>query len=576
MKNLKKHICIVFKYGKFKILFAFFLMLIVSICGLLQPKLIQYLIDKAIPNKQTNLLLGIVFIYFSISIIIYIIRLILQYFYSTIKRTITIWYKNSILIHLTRLNGHYLLNKKTGELLKIIDDDLFNIENIGIETIFSLISQFITATCAIIILAFMQPVALIVVVFIEIFEIFFQYNFSKKISLQTAKIRNTAGEMSSILEEYISNIINIIFSKCKSIFWKKILVLERNFKNQCINLDMKIELSTLLSNLFHVITILSIYLLGGYWVINDKMSIGGLIVYIEYVNMVTGPILNIIRSNSQIQQVIVSINKVYELLDEPIKTNYNVTGYIPQNISGKIKFESVSFSYDTNQKILDNLTIEFYPNLINAVVGESGCGKSTILKLLYRLWELDSGDILLDNISIKKYNLYYLRREISIITQDVLVFNDTIWNNIRCNQKVSERKIKEICIATGVEEFVNKLDKKYDTVVGERGATLSGGQKQKLAIARVLLADKKVIVLDEATSALDNISQYNIINNIKPYISNKTVIIIAHRLSIVKNADIIYVMKNGKCIDNGKHELLIKNCLEYQKLIQTEKNLELH
>lgn len=241
------------------------------------------------------------------------------------------------------------------------------------------------------------------------------------------------------------------------------------------------------------------------------------------------------------------------------------------NIVNNIRFENVSFSYNDDVDILKKINMTFPTGSVTGIVGNTGCGKTTIIKLLYRLWDINSGRISIDNIAIQDYNLYNIRKQISIVSQDVFAFNDTIWNNIVGTSKKEKNEVLEICKAVGVDEFVAKMQKGYDTVIGERGARLSGGQKQKIALARALVSGGKVLILDEATAALDNVSQNKVIRNLLPYLKNKITIIIAHRLETIKNADQIYVLNDGKCVGNGSHDMLLRNCQEYKELYAIEK-----
>ncbi|MDM0258196.1 ATP-binding cassette domain-containing protein, partial [Clostridioides difficile] len=189
--------------------------------------------------------------------------------------------------------------------------------------------------------------------------------------------------------------------------------------------------------------------------------------------------------------------------------------------------------------------------------------------LIYRLWDINEGDILIDGVNIKDINLKSLRNNIDIVTQDQFVFDDTIKNNIVLNNKISDKELDEILEVTCLDDFIKNLDKGLDEVVGEKGVKISGGQKQRISIARALVSNKKVLILDEATSALDNISQKEILNNLKEYIQDKIVIIIAHRLSTIKSADNIYVLDKGRVIESGNDaELLHKDGL-YNKLVET-------
>lgn len=571
--NIKRYIAEIINTSKAKIILAFLLMLCVSICNLIQPQFVKKIIDEAIPNKRISLLVFIVIGYIIISLLACFLNFILKYIYSVMKRNISIKYKNKLVYHMSNMQADFWENKKIGEMLKILDDDVFNIENFGVETIFTMFSQVVTALIAFCLLFSMQPMVLFIVIIIEFLEIALQSYFTKKITNRTREAREIAGSCFSILQEFVSNMINIVISKAKLPFWHKLISDEKKFRKKSIQLDMDIEISSNLSLFLHTLIIMIIYLLGGYWTIRGKMSLGTIVVYIEYVNMLTGPIYNIIRLNSAIQQTQVSLGKIYQILDEKPQIRQDNSGFKMEKEIESILFQNVYFHYIDKEAILKNVNLSFQTGRIIGLVGNTGCGKTTIVRLLFRLWEVNSGKILIDGVSIDQYNLYYLRKQMSIISQDIFIFNDTIWNNIVCGKKISDHKVLTLCRDIGIDEFVMKMEEGYGTFVGEKGIKLSGGQKQKIAIARAIVSGGKVLIMDEATASVDNISQNNIMNNIKPYIRDKIVIMIAHRLSTVKNADKIFVMKSGEVVGEGPHNELIQNCKEYQNLIAAEKQI---
>lgn len=570
LSGLKRYVRDIFKVGRLKIIVAFLLMLSVAGLNLFQPQIILKIIDEALPEKKTNVLIKLVGIYIIISLMICIFNYVLRYIYSVIKRTISVRYKNKLLYHLMCVQVNLMNTKKTGEILKVLEDDVFNIENFGIDTAFDMISQMVTAFIALYFLLSMQPMIFLIVIFIEMFEIIFQYYNTKKISNETGKVRKIAGECFSVLEEIVTNLHLILISRCKLSFWKKLIDEEKKFKKESIKLDVNIEINRNISNFLHVILIMSIYLVGGCRVIQNSMSLGMLIVYMEYVNMFTGPIYSIIRMNAQIQQTCISLHNIYELLDIPPDIIQDNHGIRMKKEVESINYENVSFSYNYGENILQNLNISFSAGTVTGIVGNTGCGKTTIIRLLYRLWDVDEGRITINNIPIKEYNLYNIRSQIAIVSQDIFAFNDTIWNNIVGTSKLEKKEILKICKDVGVDDFVFKMAKGYDTVIGERGTRLSGGQKQKIALARALIAGGKILIMDEATAALDNISQKEVTRNISPYLKDKITIIIAHRLDTIKNADQIYVMKDGRCVGNGTHALLLQNCEEYRALYESE------
>ena len=232
----------------------------------------------------------------------------------------------------------------------------------------------------------------------------------------------------------------------------------------------------------------------------------------------------------------------------------------------------ISFKYETtNDKALKDINLFFEGGKISALVGKSGAGKSTIINLLPRFYDPQNGEISIDGQNIKKINLKSLRKKISLVSQDVILFDDTIKNNISyADSDATQKDIENACRYAAADEFIEKLPNKFDTIVGENGVKLSGGQKQRISIARAILKRSPIILLDEATSSLDTESERIVQNAINNLIKNRTTIVIAHRLSTIHNSDKIFLLENGKILNSGSHEHLINNSSEYKSLYQNQ------
>ena len=276
---------------------------------------------------------------------------------------------------------------------------------------------------------------------------------------------------------------------------------------------------------------------------------------------------------SIIQEACIAASDYFTLVDRKPIIDESESNYRPDrnSVRGRIEFKNINFIYpsdENNRKILDDLNLVIEPGQKVALVGESGCGKSTTVNLIERLYEPTSGEVLLDGVNIKKYDLQYLRTLIGYVQQEPVLFNSPIKDNIIFGRQEliknefgndTDTLIRNACKEAYAKEFIEQIPEKYDYVVGIKGSKLSGGQKQRIAIARAILCSPKILILDEATSALDNKSEKKV-QKALGNISNKnvTTVIIAHRLSTIKNADVIYAIKNGKVLENGTHEELLK------------------
>ena len=277
------------------------------------------------------------------------------------------------------------------------------------------------------------------------------------------------------------------------------------------------------------------------------------------------PVRSLATLNIGIQQGLSGARRVLAVIDEERKINENINAKDLIIDKATIEYKDVSFGYDAKKEILKSINLKIEGGDIMALVGHSGAGKTTIMNLIPRFYNVSSGDILIDNQSIYKVSLFSLRKNISLVSQDITLFDDTIFSNIAyADSKASKEKILEACKFSAAHNFVEQLPKKYDTLIGENGVRLSGGEKQRISIARAILKNAPIILLDEATSSLDADTEHKIQEAIMYLTKNKTTIIIAHRLSTVLRANKIFIVEQGGIVAEGNHDYLIKNSKIYK------------
>lgn len=561
-KNIIRFSKLIIKKNKARLIFSFILVFLTSIMNLALPQLTKNIIDEGITKVNIPLLLKFIIFYFIVSALSALFNLVIEYSYSVMKNKVIVDLKIRVLNHLSKLSGKYYSNIKTGNILSITQDDMSIIESFDASLIFSIIDDLFTSMVSIVFLIKMRADLFLIVLTLQIFLILIQNNFTEKISSKVAKMRKKYGENSNLLQEYISNIMNIVLSKSKLKFFRTYLKEERSLINKYIDIDVTMAVNVLIARVFSALIMVCIYGYGGYMVIKNNMTIGTLLAFQQYTTMFIGPCINIVRSNNRIQQAKVSIDRVYTLLDEEIEIKIDNKGYgLTKGNINEIKFKDIYFTYlykekTDNDYILNGISMTFKKGTSSAIVGGSGCGKTTLINLLYRLWDVNEGEISIDGRNIKDINLLSLRKNINVVGQDIFMFDDSIRNNILISKKISDEEIFKICNVVGLMDFIGGLQEGLDTIIGEKGVKISGGQKQRISLARALVNDSDIIVLDEATSALDNITQENILKNMKAYLNDKIVIVIAHRLSTIKDVDNIYVLHKGKVVESGNGEKL--------------------
>ena len=399
---------------------------------------------------------------------------------------------------------------------------------------------------------------------------------AKSLGKKVGKATVQASEIAGILTSFLSD----IFKGSRMIrIYQKEQAEEKNAKDVISELVKKnIRIASIMIRATPIMESLTGFMIAGFIFYSGKLinsgeiEINNFFSFLAAMMLAYQPIRSLATLNMIAYQGSASANRIFSVIDKPIniKNDNSLSDLETKNC--EIEFKNISFKYEaTKERALDNVNFKIDGGKITALVGHSGAGKSTIINLIPRFYDPQAGEIMIDNQIIKKINLNSLRKKIALVSQDVILFDDTLKNNISySNSLASQEDIDEACKFAAADEFINKLPEKYETLVGENGIKLSGGQKQRISIARAILKKSPIILLDEATSSLDTESERVVQHAINNLIKNKTTVIIAHRLSTIHNADKILVLKNGSIINSGKHEELIEKCNEYRSLYKNQ------
>lgn len=337
-----------------------------------------------------------------------------------------------------------------------------------------------------------------------------------------------------------------------------------NFNNSLIGINFN-KLRSILVTILN----LGFVAFSLYFIYTGQIALSVFLVLLLYKNQILSFFFKSGAIFSNIQEAEIAAEKINEILETYPKDTFGNNELV--NVQGKIEFKNVSFSYNGQEKLFENINLTIKSHECVAFVGKSGQGKSTIINLISKLYDVTSGAILIDDINIKDLTEQCLRKNISVVQQSPYIFNLSIKENLLlAKPDATDKEIKDVCQKAHIDKFIETLPQKYDTIVGEGGITLSGGQRQRLAIARTILQDAQIIIFDEATSALDNQSQQIVQETIFKMKNEKTIIVVAHRLTTIKDCDRIFVIDDNKIIADGSHSYLIENCETYKNLYKTE------
>ena len=511
---------------------------------------------------------------FSYSVILFSV-IALSSLFALISISASSWISNKVIMDLRvnmftkllRLPKSYFDKNTTGETLSKLTFDVEQI-SAAASTIWL---EFIKSSFTVIILtgylfykSFLLSLSLIVLLPLVYLAVRFS---TSRIRKGSARVQESMGKMTHLLDENISGNDLIKIYQAQETETNKFFSIINTIRQQRFKVDMAGGLNTSIVNALIGLSLAFVVYFSSTYLV---MSAGDFLAYFTAMGMLVKPAKTLININKPLQQAIVAGKSVFSLIDESPESNPSKNPI--HSISGEICFDNVSFSYGNEKPSLANVNLTIKKGETIALVGSTGSGKTTMVNLLTRFYNPSSGKILIDGQDIVSYELESYRSNFSYVDQNVRLFNDTISGNIAFGQKesMSIDLIRNAAKVSNSIEFIEKLDKTFDSDIGEDGVTLSGGQRQRLSIARAIAKDSPILILDEATSALDSATEKLVQSAINKMQQDRTTIIIAHRLTTIQNADRIIVLKNGEIIEQGTHLELIKNAGEYSKLHQQQ------
>lgn len=542
------------------------LTILIAIVAPVRPYLVQYTIDNYILKDHSSGLLNMVLLMLGLLVV----QTIIQYYHTVL----TNWLGQSVILdlrklvfsHLLSLRLKYFDNTPIGTLVTRAVSDLETIADVFSEGLIVIIGDILQIAVIIGVMMYIDWRLTLVSLSTIPFLLIATYIFKERTKKAFQDVRIEVAKLNTFLQEHISGMrITQLFVR-EDAEMTKFKNINRRHRTAHIKSVWYYSIFFPVVELMSASSVGILVWYGSKEVLDGTLSLGVIVSFIMYLNMLFRPIRELADKFNTLQMGMVSSERIFNVLDNKEQTPNN--GKISNTIvKGKINFKDVTFAYNEDHHVLKNISFELEAGKTLAIVGATGAGKSSIINLLNRFYEINSGKISVDDIDIKEYELSFLRSKIATVLQDVFLFSDTIAENIRLrNPSISLEKIIEASKQVGAHDFIMNLPGGYDYNVMERGATLSVGQAQLISFIRALVYEPSILVLDEATSSVDTESEELIQTAIQKLMKGRTSIVIAHRLSTIQNADQIMVLDHGEIIEKGTHQELLKLDGAYKKL----------
>jgi len=547
-------------------------MVVLAACTAAVAWMLKPVLDEALSGKNQELIYIIPLVIIGLYVIKGIAYFGQAYMMGYIGQRVIYDLRNMLYERLTSQSLAFFSHRKTGELLARLSYDVTLVQG-AVSTAVTALMRDAISIVFLLAVVFIQDWMLALIAMLVFPAVIYPIaRFGRKMRRATMDGQASMGELTSLLEETVGGIRVVKAFGMEAYEQGRFRKFTGDFLAHQLKVFRVHALSFPIMELLAGFGIAGVLFYGGIRVSSGETTAGTLVSFLAALLMLYEPVKRLSRANNEIQQGLASAERIFEVMDEPIlvQDKSDATELAP--FSESIIFENIGLQYPgSEQKVLKQIDFTVSAGQVVALVGRSGSGKTSLANLVPRFIDATEGRILIDGVDIRDVTQQSLRNQIALVTQEIILFNDTILNNLAYGlEDVDLKRVEEVARAANAHEFIERLPDGYGTLVGERGAILSGGQRQRLSLARALLKDSPILILDEATSALDTESERLVQQAIDLLMQNRTVIVIAHRLSTIRDADCIVVLDKGKVVQSGKHDVLLEEGGIYAELYQLQ------
>ncbi len=545
--------------------------LLSTLLNLLPPALFTFAIDRYISALDLSGLMMLSIVLVGLYVSTFLAQYAQTYLIEWLGHKIEYEMRMDMFRHLQKLSLSYYANREVGGIVSRITNDINAITELISSGVVNAIVDVVTLVGIVAIMLWMNAWLSLITFTVIPMILTFMFFWGRRVRRVYRETRKTIASVSAKIEESVSGMKEIqSFSREKNT--------QKDFQRvNTSNMTANVEASRVMSAFWPAIGFFSavgnslVLWFGGSAVISGAITIGILFGFMSYITRFFMPIQDLSMFWNNVQSAMAAAERVFELIDTEVEVKEKPNAAKIPRIKGEIAYSNVTFGYNPAQPIISSVDLTVKPNSTVAIVGPTGVGKTTMTNLLYRFYDPQAGQITVDGYDVRDVELASLRGQMAIVLQDPLLFSGTVRENIKYGRPSAlDREVEEVAKAVGAHDFIVNLPEGYETDVGERGNRLSVGQRQLISLARALLTDPRILILDEATSSIDPYTELIIKQALEKVLKNRTSIVIAHRLSTVRNADVIVVLENGKIAEMGSHEELLRKGGLYNRLYETQ------